>query len=511
MGFGTVLSAAVFGLKVEFVNVEADVSNGLPMFHMVGYLSSEVKEATDRVRTAIHNSGMEFPAKKTIINLAPATIKKRGAAFDLPIATAILTALGQLKTESVKNIIMLGELSLDGKVKAVTGVLPVVLAAKERGIRTCILPKANALEGALVEKMQIIGVDNLEETISFLNQTKEIRPVTTQNRKKEHQNGGAQLDFCDVYGQAAVKRATEIAVAGNHNLLLIGPPGSAKSMIAKRIPTIFPEMTMKESIEITKIYSILGMLEESHPLICTRPFRSVHHTATKAALIGGGRIPRPGEISLAHSGVLFLDELPEFQREVLEVLRQPLEEHQIRITRAQGTYQFPANFMLVGALNPCPCGCYPDLNKCRCTEREIQQYIGKLSQPFLDRMDICVEAPRVEYEVLKEKREEETSEEIRKRVSKARKIQQKRYQNMGILTNAQLEGKQLEQYCGLGQKEERMMRQAFLKLGLTARTYYKILKVARTIADLGDSETIEIEHLQEAIGYRTMDKKYWGK
>ena len=431
------------------------------MFHMVGYLSSEVKEATDRVRTAIHNSEMEFPAKKTIINLAPATIKKRGAAFDLPIAVAILTALGQLEQASVENIMMLGELSLDGNVKSVTGVLPVVLEAKKRGIKTCVLPKANALEGALVEGMKVIGV--------------------------------------------------EIAVAGNHNLLLIGPPGSAKSMIAKRIPTIFPEMTREESIEITKIYSVLGMLEETDPLICTRPFRSVHHTATKTSLVGGGRIPRPGEISLAHSGVLFLDELPEFSREVLEVLRQPLEEHQIRIARAQGTYQFPANFMLVGALNPCPCGCYPDLNKCRCTEREIQQYIGKLSQPFLDRMDICVEAPRVEYQVLKEKRREEKSEEIRKRVSEARKIQQIRYQSTGILTNAELEGKQLEKYCRLGKKEEQMMRQAFSRLGLTARTYYKILKVGRTIADLDESENIELRHLQEAIGYRAMDKKYWGK
>lgn len=510
MGFSTVLSAAVFGLKVELVNVEADVSNGLPMFHMVGYLSSEVKEATDRVRTAIHNSGMEFPAKKTIINLAPATIKKRGAAFDLPIAVAILTALGQLEQASVENIMILGELSLDGNVKSVTGVLPVVLEAKKRGIKTCVLPKANALEGALVEGMKVIGVENLEEMVLFLTGEAKIN-ATLYSSKDRGENLEPPLDYSDVYGQAAVKRATEIAVAGNHNLLLIGPPGSAKSMIAKRIPTIFPEMTREESIEITKIYSVLGMLEETDPLICTRPFRSVHHTATKTSLVGGGRIPRPGEISLAHSGVLFLDELPEFSREVLEVLRQPLEEHQIRIARAQGTYQFPANFMLVGALNPCPCGCYPDLNKCRCTEREIQQYIGKLSQPFLDRMDICVEAPRVEYQVLKEKRREEKSEEIRKRVSKARKIQQIRYQSIGILTNAELEGKQLEKYCRLGKKEEQMMRQAFSRLGLTARTYYKILKIGRTIADLDESENIELRHLQEAIGYRAMDKKYWGK
>lgn len=510
MGFSTVLSATVLGLKVELVNVEADVSNGLPMFHMVGYLSSEVKEATDRVRTAIHNSGMDFPAKKTIINLAPATIKKRGAAFDLAIAVAILTALGQLKQESVNNIILLGELSLDGNIRPVTGVLPVVLEAKKRGITTCVLPKANALEGALVREMKIIGVETLEETFLFLDGKKNIKQTQYRIEQEEEERGQPILDYSDVYGQAAVKRAAEIAVAGSHNLLLVGPPGSAKSMIAKRIPTIYPEMTMEESMEITKIYSILGMLKEEQPLIRTRPFRSVHHTATKTSLVGGGRIPKPGEISLAHSGVLFLDELPEFQREVLEVLRQPLEEHYIRITRSQGIYQFPANFMLVGALNPCPCGCYPDLNKCRCTEKEIRQYIGKLSQPFLDRMDICVEAPRVEYHALKEKREEESSRQIRMRVSKARKIQQKRYANKGIFTNSQLDGKLLEQYCALGPKEEQLMQQAFSNLGLTARSYYKILKVARTIADLEEAENIETKHLQEAIGYRTLDKKYWG-
>ncbi|MCI8835602.1 MAG: YifB family Mg chelatase-like AAA ATPase [Ruminococcus sp.] len=511
MSFSTVLSASIFGLRVEFVHVEADVSNGLPAFHMVGYLSSEVKEAAERVRTAIRNSNLEFPAKKTVINLAPATMKKRGAAFDLPIAVAILVSLGKLSRQQVDPFLIIGELSLDGKVQKVSGVLPIVLEAKKAGIEACMVPKANAAEGALVEGIRIIGVNSLEEACGFLTGDIPIRPEPYPVQEQEQETG--ELDYAEICGQAAVKRAAEIAAAGGHNLLLIGPPGSGKSMTAKRIATIFPPMTLDESMEITKIYSILGMLDAEHPLIRRRPFRSVHHTATRAALAGGGAIPVPGEISLAHEGVLFLDELPEFQKNVLEVLRQPLEDQQIRITRTQGTYLFPADFMLVGAMNPCPCGCYPDMNRCTCTPGQIQHYLGKISQPFLDRMDLCVETPKVEYEALQEsnRKKEESSAVIRERVCRAREVQNERYQGSRILTNARLGVKELERFCRLGETEEKLMRQAFSRLGLTARTYHKILKVARTIADLDGEERILEKHLKEAIGYRTFDKKYWGR
>lgn len=510
MSFSTILSASVFGLKVEFVNVEADVSNGLPAFHMVGYLSSEVKEAAERVRTAIRNSGLEFPAKKTVINLAPATIKKRGASFDLPIAVAVLAALGKLRARRAEGMLVIGELSLDGKVQKVQGILPVLLEARNAGIRSCMVPRANAAEGALVEGIHVIGVESLEEACAYLDGSREIAPEPYPEAEPEEEEG-TEEDYADICGQTAVKRAVEVAVAGGHNLLLVGPPGSGKSMTAKRIPSIFPPMTMEESMEITKIYSIMGMLDTRRPLIRKRPFRSVHHTSTKAALVGGGLVPAPGEISLAHEGVLFLDELPEFQKGVLEVLRQPLEDHQIRITRTQGTYLFPANFMLVGAMNPCPCGCYPDMNRCTCTPGEIQHYLGKLSQPFLDRMDVCVEAPRVEYEALQRKDRGESSAVIRERVCRAREIQHRRYQGTGILSNSMLGTKELEHFCVLGEAEETLMCQAFSRLGLTARTYHKILKVARTIADLDGEEQIAGRHLKEAIGYRSLDKKYWGR
>ena len=510
MSFSTVLSASMYGMKVEFVHVEADVSNGLPGFQMVGYLSSEVKEAAERVRTAIRNSGLDFPAIKTVINLAPATMKKRGAAFDLPIAVGILLSLGKLDSAKVRSMLIVGELSLDGKVRKVPGILPILAEARAAGIRTCMVPRVNAAEGALVEGIDVIGVESLEEVCGYLSGTLCIRPAPypVQERAEQPFHG---LDYADICGQGAVKRAAEVAVAGGHNLLLVGPPGSGKSMTAQRIPTIFPPMTLEESMEVTKVYSILGLLDSERPLIRERPFRSVHHTSTKAALAGGGKVPVPGEISLAHEGVLFLDELPEFQKNVLEVLRQPLEDHQVRITRSQGNYLFPANFTLVAAMNPCPCGCYPDMNRCTCTPGQIQHYLGKLSQPFLDRMDICVEAPRVEYEALKKGRQEESSAAIRERVCRAREIQNHRYRGTNILTNAMLGVREMEQWCKLGEAGEGLMRQAFSRLGLTARTYHKILKVARTIADLeGEAQILE-KHLKEAVGYRALDKKYWGR
>ena len=512
MAFGSVMSAALQGLFVEPVFVEADVSNGLPVFHMVGYLSSEVKEASERVRIAIKNAGFQIPAKKIIVNLAPANVRKRGASFDLPIALSILKALNMIQENNLNDTLVIGEMSLDGAVKRVSGVLPIVLEAKKRGIKTCILPKENVQEGSLVSGIQIIGVSHLSEACDILNSEK--KQLCNQSEIILPQlsilNTDA-LDYSEVLGQEAVKRAIEVAVAGGHNILFIGPPGSGKTMIAQRIPTILPLPSIEESMEITKIYSVLGMLDREKPLIVDRPFRAVHHTITKAALIGGGNIPKPGEISLAHGGVLFLDELAEFQKPVLEVLRQPLEERQIRINRSNGNYVFPADFILVAAMNPCPCGNYPDLSKCNCTPGQIQQYMGKVSQPFLDRIDICIETPRIQYEELRSGKKAEESKIIRERVSKAREIQKHRYSGTDITTNAMLRVRELEEYCRLGKEEEKIMKMAFSNLSLTARTYHKILKVSRTIADLDGEKEIRTEHLKEAIGYRTIDKKYWGR
>ncbi len=512
MAFCSVMSAALQGLFVEPVYVEADVSNGLPTFHMVGYLSSEVREASERVRTAIKNSGIQIPAKKIVINLAPATVKKKGASFDLPIALAVLGAMGIVQVKNLENVMIIGELSLDGDVKKVSGILPVVMEGKQRGIHKFILPKENVLEGVLVEGVEIIGVENIKETCAYLNDEKMIlQEVRYENQYSIQNFEYNQMDFSDVQGQDAVKRAVEVAVAGGHNILFIGPPGSGKSMIAQRIPTILPKLSIEESMEITKIYSVMGLIDKDHPLITGRPFRSVHHTVTKSALIGGGMIPTPGEISLAHGGVLFLDELAEFQKPVLEVLRQPLEERMIRITRSHGNYAFPSNFILATAMNPCPCGNYPDLSRCNCTPGQIKQYLGRISQPFLDRIDICIETPRIQYDDLKINKMQESSEVIRKRVEKAREVQSKRYDETGVFTNAMLSVKALESVCRLGDKEERLMKRAYMNLALTARTYHKILRVARTIADLEQEEYIREEHIKEALGYRTIDKKYWGR
>lgn len=510
MSFSTVMSAALQGLFVENVLVEADVSNGLPVFHMVGYLSSEVKEASERVRTAIRNSGFMLPAKKIVVNLAPANVRKRGASFDLPIALSVLCSLGVCKREKLERTMVIGELSLDGRIRKISGVLPIVMKAKESGCRTCILPKENIQEGALAEGIQIIGAESLQEICSFLNDVQEIEPFIHKNNHPFYRPAEPMEDFGDIYGQETAKRAITIAVAGGHNILFIGPPGSGKSMLAKRIPTILPPLSLDESMEITKIYSVMGMVEENSPLVVRRPFRNVHHTVTRAALIGGGKIPLPGEISLAHGGVLFLDELAEFAKPVLEVLRQPLEERQIHISRSQGNYVFPANFILAAAMNPCPCGNYPDMGKCNCTEGQIRQYLGHISQPFLDRIDMCMEVPVIPYEDLSNRKRTETSKEMRTRVCVAREIQKERFENSEILTNSMIPIKEMERYCHLGSEEEQLMKKAFTTLSLTARSYHKILRVARTIADLEGQENIRSEHIKEAISYRTIDKKYWG-
>ena len=505
--FSTVQSATLHGLSVEFIDVEADVSNGLPTFHLVGYLSSEVREAGERVRTAIRNSGYLLPAKKIIVNLSPADKRKKGTLFDLPIAIAVLMALEEIPKESMENTMMIGELSLDGTVKGVAGVLPIVIAAQQKGCKRCIVPKENAEEAALVNGIQILGISKLRELCEILNGNRPV--IFTSERKKKQTEPDYAMDFKEIKGQQLTKRAVEIAVAGNHNLLMIGPPGAGKTAIAKRIPTILPPLTQEECMELTKIYSIMGELNRDNPMIAERPFREVHQTVTKAGLIGGGLYPKPGEITLANKGILFLDEIAEFKKEVLETLRQPMEESSIKILRERGDYEFPAEFLLVAAMNPCPCGYYPDRNRCQCSENQIKSYLSRISQPLLDRIDLCVEVAKVPYEALVDQGEEETSEMIRNRVVRARNIQKKRYENMGIQTNSKLSVRQIEEVCMLDETCQKIMEQAFVKMGLTARTYHKVLCVARTIADLEGEERINHRHLKEALSYRTMNFKYW--
>lgn len=514
--FSTVLSAALQGMRAEFIHVEADVGNGLPFFHMVGHLASEVKESAERVRTAVKNSGIQIPPRKVVINLSPANVRKRGAAFDLPIAAAVLAANGVIRQETLADMLVIGELSLDGGVRKVPGILPILIEAKKYGCMRCMIPKANEREGRMITGIEVIGVSKLTEVVEICKKIERegeafIRRIQEQGeqQKESAQVRPPSVDFGEIKGQTFVKRAAEIAVAGQHNLLMIGPPGAGKTMAARRIPTIFPPLSMEERIEISKAYSVAGLLDEEHPFIAERPFRAVHHTVTKAALVGGGLHPVPGELSLSHGGCLFLDEAAEFRRDVLEALREPLEEQNIHLVRNGGTYVFPADVIVVAAMNPCPCGQFPDYNRCRCSEQEIRNYLGRISGPLLDRIDLCVDVPKVEYESLVQTGEEETSDAIRARVCMAREIQKNRYQGQEKQTNGRVPVKELMKGCELGQEGEMQMRRSFEALQLTARSYYKVLRVARTIADLAGSEKIETCHLDEALIYRTMDRKYW--
>lgn len=499
--YSKVLSCAVYGIDGIAVNVEADIHDGLPTFTMVGYLSSSVKEAGERVRTALKNSGYYLPPKRITINLSPADLKKDGSGFDLPISIAVLMSLGIVPEVDMENTVIIGELSLNGKVNSVPGILPMIHYCYKRGIKCCVVPKANQEEAGLIQGMKVIGVETLQEAVDYIQGMVDVSPYINTNKFID-KNICYNVDFSEIKGQHVLKRGMEIAAAGFHNVLMTGAAGAGKSMIAKRLPTIMPRLTFEESIEVTKIYSINGMLPNSGALIYERPFRSPHHTISNYALIGGGRVPKPGEVSLAHNGVLFLDEIPEFNKNVLEVMRQPLEDRKITISRVNASYVFPADFMLVAAMNPCPCGFYPNMKKCSCSSIQIKRYQGRVSGPLLDRIDMNIEVKPIEYDELFSNGFEENSTSIRERVEAAIKIQRKRYKEDGINFNSQLDGKLIKKYINLGEKEEKILEKSFKTMELSARGTHRILKLSRTIADLDGSKEIGEKHLMEALFYR---------